>query len=253
MLTHGRNAAALVLGKQYAAFQLFLRCPTNVVCKLPASISFEQGAVLPLAINTAGQALFGSGRLELPLPSLTPTPTNDAVFIYSGSSSVGSTAIQLAKAAGCYVITTASEHNFQFCKDVGADQVFDYKGSSWMDDTVEALKGKNFKGAFDTISTETTAKATIELLRRAGHDSQLMMVQPPSEDIDGDFIWAMAILKQNDLARTLWINFLPKALESGKVLPKPDPIVIGKGLEELQKGLDAQRNGVSARKVVVVL
>ena len=47
--------------------------------------------------------------------------------------------------------------------------------------------------------------------------------------------------------------WLPRALADGSLQPKPDPQVIGEGLEHVQKAVDVVRNGVSATKVVVKL
>lgn len=49
----------------------------------------------------------------------------------------------------------------------------------------------------------------------------------------------------------IWREFVPKALESGRLLPRPEPFVVGTGLEAIQGGLDRLRGGVSATKLVV--
>lgn len=110
--------------------QLVLRqyvpCTANVVCKIPSVISFEADCVLPLAMNTAALALFGSGNLGLLMPSIQPRALEDWILIYGGSTSVGVTAIQLAKASGAEIVTIASRHNHDSCKTLGANLVFDY-------------------------------------------------------------------------------------------------------------------------------
>ncbi len=50
----------------------------------------------------------------------------------------------------------------------------------------------------------------------------------------------------------MYVEFLPKALESGYIAA-PEPLVVGKGLEYVQRGFDIQRQGVSAKKVVISL
>ena len=47
--------------------------------------------------------------------------------------------------------------------------------------------------------------------------------------------------------------WMAKALEAGTLQPKPDPMVVGEGLESIQLGLDTVRKGVSATKIVVRL
>lgn len=56
---------------------------------------------------------------------------------------------------------------------------------------------------------------------------------------------------QNDVGPKIWQDFLPEALQSGRIVPKPDPIVVGEELRSVQLGLDKQKAGVSAAKVVV--
>jgi NADPH:quinone reductase-like Zn-dependent oxidoreductase len=125
---------------------------------LPSKISFAEGSVLPLAIDTALVGLIGhDGQgLGLPLPSLNPKPIGKTIVVWGGSSSVGALAIQLAAAAGARVITTASSHNFDFVKKAGATAAVDYKKSSVVDDVVEAVKnaGGEFVGVYDAISVQ---------------------------------------------------------------------------------------------------
>lgn len=58
-------------------------------------------------------------------------------------------------------------------------------------------------------------------------------------------------LFNNDLGVYIWREYLPKALQSGQIKPKPNPRVVGQQLRSVQAGLDAQRRGVSAEKIVI--
>ena len=64
--------------------------------------------------------------MGLPLP---PAPDADgrSILIYGGSTATGIYGIQFAKLSGLKVIVTASPHNFDYLKSLGADAVFDYK------------------------------------------------------------------------------------------------------------------------------
>lgn len=55
----------------------------------------------------------------------------------------------------------------------------------------------------------------------------------------------------NDIGSKIWRDFLPKALKAGTIVPKPDPEIVGQNLKSVQAGLDAQKKGVSAKKIVV--
>ncbi len=55
------------------------------------------------------------------------------------------------------------------------------------------------------------------------------------------------------IAGAIWNEFLPAALAQGRMIPKPDPVVVGNGLEEIQQGLNKAKEGYSAKKLVVRL
>lgn len=61
-----------------------------------------------------------------------------------------------------------------------------------------------------------------------------------------------AAIEKNEIGPMIHIDYLPKAMEKGFV-PVPEPLVVGKGLETIQKAVETQKKGVSARKVVVEL
>ncbi|CAH0418838.1 NADP-dependent oxidoreductase [Periweissella ghanensis] len=85
----------------------------NQLAYKPANIDFKQAAAVPLAGMTALQIL---RKLEV--------GPGKKVLIQAGG--VGIFAIQLAKLMGAYVATTASAHNAEFVKGLGADEVIDY-------------------------------------------------------------------------------------------------------------------------------
>lgn len=76
----------------------------------------------------------------------------DKVLINGGSGGTGTFGIQIAKALGCYVVTTCSGPNVDLCKSVGADEVIDYKTQ----DVVETLKrgGRQFDLIIDNVGTQ---------------------------------------------------------------------------------------------------
>lgn len=70
---------------------------------------------------------------------------------------------------------------------------------------------------------------------------------------NGAVFAATIATKHAHIAGTLWREFIPRALEEGKLQTKPEPFIVGEGLEKVQDGIDVQRRGVSAKKVVVKL
>lgn len=95
-------------------YQHYTVCLQSLVSPIPDSMPTANAAVLPLSITTATSGLYE--HLKLDLPTLSATPHGKTVFIWGGSSSVGSTAIQLAVGSGYTVATTASAHNHEYVR-----------------------------------------------------------------------------------------------------------------------------------------
>lgn len=89
----------------------------------PRTLDFVAAASVPLAGLTAWQGLFDYGDLR----------TDQRVLIHGGSGGVGHFAIQFAKFAGAYVVTTVSEQHVAFVRDLGADTVIDYQKQRFED------------------------------------------------------------------------------------------------------------------------
>ncbi|QXV63977.1 NADP-dependent oxidoreductase [Mucilaginibacter sp. 21P] len=83
----------------------------------PQSLDFRQAAGVPLAALTAWTGIFGHGDLK----------PGERILIQGASGGVGSFAVQFAKAKGAYVIGMASTNNIGYVKELGADEVIDYK------------------------------------------------------------------------------------------------------------------------------
>lgn len=238
-------------------FQLYPKTNQAFVAKLPDSVSFVEGAVLPLALSTAAAGLFQKEYLALPHPAKDAQRTGDVLLIWGGSSSVGSTAIQLASAAGVEVATTASPRNNDYVKSLGATHVFDHSSSSVVEDIVKALQGKKFLGVYDAISEEATIKKSAEVASKLDGKKFVATVLPPPEkglpeDVKANGLFALTIAG-NDVGPAVWGKYVPQALADGSLKPKPDPLVVGKGLESVQEGLNKNKAGVSAKKVVIDL
>lgn len=83
----------------------------------PKSLSFIEAAGVPLAGLTAWTGLFEHGQLQ----------PGQRVLIQGASGGVGGFAVQFAKAKGAYVIGTASAGNLDYLRQLGADEVLDYR------------------------------------------------------------------------------------------------------------------------------
>nr|WP_240377180.1 NADP-dependent oxidoreductase [Bacillus piscicola] len=95
----------------------------NMAAKKPSNLSFEEAASVPLVGLTAWTSLIDVANMK----------EGERVLVHAGAGGVGSFAIQLAKAHGCWVATTGSGKNIEFLKELGADQVINYEEENFED------------------------------------------------------------------------------------------------------------------------
>jgi NADPH:quinone reductase-like Zn-dependent oxidoreductase len=237
------------------AFQHYTVIPAQVASPISTDLSYENASVIPLGISTASCGLFQKDYLALRLPTSPPAASSgQLVLIWSGSSSVGSNAIQLAAAAGYEVITTASTKNFEYVKSLGASHVFDYRSPSLIEDISKVYDGKTGVGAL-AIGTEA-AGPCCEILSKVNSRKFVSLTNPPSgalpEVIESKFVFGAAV-KDNEVGPAIFEAFLPKALGAGEFKSTPTAEVVGKGLGSIQEGLDQVKKGASAKKYVISL
>ncbi|CAA9450402.1 MAG: Formyltetrahydrofolate deformylase [uncultured Rubrobacteraceae bacterium] len=267
------------------AFQEYTVVLARMAAPIPGTMPYEDAAVLPLGLSTAACGLFQKDQLALQHPSAAPNPTGETLLVWGGSTSVGGNTIQLAVAAGYEVITTASPRNFDYIKKLGASRVFDYNGETVVEDVIGAFKGKTLAGALavgkgsaeacsdvvhacdgsEFVSTASPSVSFDKLPRRRGLSLRLPLlvlrlvsssvssqVRFRMRNIRTKFIFGSSLM-DNEVGKVIYEDFLPQALADGRYLAAPEPHVVGKGLEHVQAGLDAQKRGVSGQKVVVSL
>jgi NADPH:quinone reductase-like Zn-dependent oxidoreductase len=97
--------------------------PTQEVRRIPDGVTYEAAGAVPLAGLTAWQSLFDHADLK----------AGQRILVHGGSGGVGHIAIQLAKHAGAYVVTTASSVNSELVRQLGADEVVDYTTQQFED------------------------------------------------------------------------------------------------------------------------
>lgn len=123
-----------------------------------------------------------------------------------------------------------------------------------VDDVVNAVKkiGGEFLGVYDAISEqEGSLKHTVPIVEKLGGGSLATVLQKPENPPSS--VKTGGIFGVSDMTHQIWADFLPKALASGQLKAVPEPLVIGTGLESVQKGMDKNKAGVSAKKVVIEL
>src|SRR6266404_2937638 len=105
-----------VYGNHFGAFAEYVVASDKGLALKPASLTFEQGASIPVAALTALQALRDSGKLQ----------PGQKVLINGASGGVGTFAVQIAKSFGAEVTGVCSGRNVELVRSLGADHVIDY-------------------------------------------------------------------------------------------------------------------------------
>lgn len=126
----GEPICALVGSGGYAEYAL---ADAALCLPLPHGLSLVEAAGIPETFFTVFDNVFTRGRLS----------QGESILIHGGSSGIGTTAIQLAKAFGSTVIITAgSAEKCAFCRTLGADHTIDYKSRDFVEE-VKRIAGKH--------------------------------------------------------------------------------------------------------------
>jgi len=150
-LNVGDHVCALIAGGGYAEYAV---ANAAHCLSVPANLNFEEAASLPETVLTVWHNVFQRGQLK----------AGEKFLVHGGSSGIGITAIQLAKAFGATVFATAgSKEKCDACMQLGADKCINYKE----EDFEEALKDKKPDVILDMVAGDYIEK-NIRLLNTDG-------------------------------------------------------------------------------------
>lgn len=204
----------------------------------PQSLDHEYAAAVPMAGLTAWQALFDHAHLS----------SKDTVLIHGAAGGVGSFAVQLARWTGAHVIGTASAHNSSFLKDLGVNDVIDYKKTSFED------RVHDVDVVFDTVGGKTLERSW-QVLRKGGK-----LVSVASQDLPTTFDNLQAYFKEKGESYGIdatWFIVHPSRdqlirigdlIDSGQVKPVVDTILPLSQASQAYKGA----NGVHKHGKIVL-
>nr|WP_236976609.1 NAD(P)-dependent alcohol dehydrogenase [Membranihabitans maritimus] len=130
----------------------------------PKNISFNEAAALPVG-----------GMTALWLLEKTQLSKRQQVLIYGASGSVGSFALQIAKAKGASVTAVCSESNFDMIKSLGADNAIDYRKEDY------SLLEKKFDIVFDAVGKTSKSKAK-KVLKQGGRFVSVKSITSPKQE-----------------------------------------------------------------------
>lgn len=246
---------------KYSGFQEYSACSVNCVTKIPDNWTFVQGSVVPLAAATASVGLFNKDSLNLNPPvGGSPKSLGKTLLVWGGASSVGSSAIQLAHAAGYTVAATASSHNFDVLRTLGADILVNYHDENAIEQLVQKLENHEFVGAYVAAGDDSgieNASKVVSLLNGVKWVSSAVVMSPnakPAVHVEWVDIGYMNLTDEvRRCLKLVFTDYLPEALARGEYKKFPPAKVVGRGIEALQEATDINFKRRVAEKTVVEL
>jgi len=229
-----------VFGGRTGAFAEYVLVPDGrAIAHVPAGVSFEQAASLPIAALTALQALRDKGGLQ----------PGQKVLINGASGGVGTFAVQIAKWMGAEVHGVCSTRNVALVRSLGADHVFDYK----KEDVTES--GEVYDLIIDMVGNHSLSK----LRGVMSAEGKLVMVGGPSDNwigplkrpiaalltapfVDQELILLLARLRADDLAE------VAELVQSGTVRPVIDRRF---ALQEVPAAITYSEEGHARGKILI--
>lgn len=135
----GDKVCGLVAGGGYAQYAVVHE--SNAL-PVPKGLSLTEAGAIPETFFTVWTNVFQRGRLQ----------AGESFLVHGGSSGIGTTAIQLAKAFGATVLATAgSEDKCQACRDLGADYAINYRTEDFVAAAKAATDGRGVNLILDMV------------------------------------------------------------------------------------------------------
>ncbi len=217
---NGDLVMALVVGGGYAQY-----CPAHesLALPLPQTLSPIEAAAIPETFFTVWHNVFERGRLK----------AGETLLVHGGSSGIGTTAIQLAKAFGARVITTAgSPEKCTACIKLGADVAVNYKNEDFVAATKAATGERGADVVLDMIGGEYIDR-NYDAAAVEGRVVQIAFQASPRASVDfrrlmfkrlvhtGSTLRARAIADKAAIAQAIETRVLP-LIAAGAIKPVID-------------------------------
>ncbi len=213
----GDAVCALTPGGGYAEYCV---TPAAHCLPLPRGLSLLEAASLPENFFTVWVNVFDTCKLK----------AGESFLVHGGSSGIGLTAIQLAKAFGAAVFTTVgNEEKAAFCRQIGADHAVNYKTQDFLAE-IHALAGKKGIDVILDMVGGSYIEKNLKLLALEGRLCLIAFLQGSKAEIDfmmlmlkrqtltGSTLRARPDAQKNAIAKSLQEKVWP-LIEAGKVKP----------------------------------
>ena len=222
--------ASAVFGGGSGAFAELALVGKDMIAYKPRTLSHTEAAALPTVGISAWQGLVETIGLS----------KDKKILIHGGAGGIGSIAIQLAKHMGAYIATTVSTSDKQFVRELGANQVIDYKTENFEDIL------HDYDAVFDTIGGDTY-KRSFKILRKSSGIITSMLEQPNSELMDRYGVKAFVQFSQ---ANKQLLTKLAEWVDENNIKMNIDKTF---SIDEAAKALDYQKDAHPRGKVVLTV
>ena len=211
------EVCALVTCGGYAEYCL---ATASICLPVPEKISLVNAAGIPETFFTVWTNVFKRGQLK----------AGESLLVHGGSSGIGTTAIQLGKAFGATVYTTAgTSDKCEFCNNLGADAAINYREQDFSEEIKRLTEGKGVNVILDMVGGPYFPK-NIRLLADEGRLVQIALMQGSKAEVDfrslllkrvtltGSTLRPRSVEEKTKIAHALQKNVWPM-LESGAIRP----------------------------------
>ena len=213
----GSQVCALVSCGGYAEYCL---ASASICLPVPKKISLEHAAGIPETFFTVWTNVFERGHLK----------SGETLLVHGGSSGIGTTSIQLGKAFGAKVYTTAgTQEKCDFCKNLGADVAINYNENDFLVEIKTLTENKGVDVILDMVGGPYFPK-NIKLLAVKGRLLQIALMQGYKAEVDirpllmkrvtltGSTLRPRSVKEKAAIARSLRKEVWP-LMDSGTIRP----------------------------------
>ena len=229
----GDQVFGMINGWQGSTFAEFVVVKDDEIIFAPKNLSLTDSASIPLAAQTALQALNELSQIN----------KGDKVCINGASGGVGIFAIQIAKAFGAEVTALSSPKNFDFCKSLGADFTIDYNNTDFFktnhsfDILFDVFGNLSFKKVNHLLNKQSVFISTVPSIKLLFAIFSSMFSSKKAK---------LVIVKSTNKK----LSWLKQNLENGKVKPIIDSTFSFDKVRNAQAKVETKR---TKGKVVVII
>lgn len=167
----GDKVCALVAGGGYAQYAVVHE--SNAL-PIPAGLSLEEAGAIPETYFTVWTNVFQRGGLK----------SGESFLVHGGTSGIGTTAIQLAKAFGATVLATAgSDDKCRACLELGADHAINYREQDFVAAAKQATGGRGVDLILDMVGGDYISR-NYEMAAESGRIVQIAFLNGPKAQVD---------------------------------------------------------------------